>query len=94
MVGIGLGRVIRFDPQALKRKEEIQRIRLEFDVRRRIRVWQEVEFKADEIVVELDFTFEKVKGFCKRCGLFMHDAIGCDRMVELERAAIKAPPTV
>ncbi|KAL6146771.1 hypothetical protein ACLB2K_057448 [Fragaria x ananassa] len=40
MVGTGLGRVIRFDPQALKRKEEIQRIRLEFDVRRRIRVWQ------------------------------------------------------
>ncbi|KAL6195764.1 hypothetical protein ACLB2K_031382 [Fragaria x ananassa] len=58
MLVLGLGRVIRFDPQALKRKEEIQRIRLEFDVHR---VWQEVEFEADEIVVELDFTFEKEK---------------------------------
>ncbi|KAL6134800.1 hypothetical protein ACLB2K_067028 [Fragaria x ananassa] len=32
MVGSGLGRVIRFDQTALKRKEEVQRIRLEFDV--------------------------------------------------------------
>ncbi|KAL6136781.1 hypothetical protein ACLB2K_062076 [Fragaria x ananassa] len=36
MVGSGLGRVIRFDQTVLKRKEEVQRIIVEFDVRRRI----------------------------------------------------------
>ncbi|KAL6194139.1 hypothetical protein ACLB2K_035223 [Fragaria x ananassa] len=57
----------------------------------RIRVWQEIEFEMDGIVAEVDLTYDKVKGFCRLCGLFIHDAMGCDHMIQKEREALKAP---
>ncbi|KAL6136782.1 hypothetical protein ACLB2K_062077 [Fragaria x ananassa] len=46
----------------------------------------------DGIVAEVDLTFDKVKGFCRLCGLFIHDAMGCDHLIQKEREALKASP--
>ncbi|KAL6189956.1 hypothetical protein ACLB2K_036357 [Fragaria x ananassa] len=52
----------------------------------------EIEFEMDGIVAEVDLTFDKVKGFCQLCGFFIHDAIGCDHLIQKEREALKALP--
>ncbi|KAL6213143.1 hypothetical protein ACLB2K_012590 [Fragaria x ananassa] len=46
----------------------------------------------DGIVAEVDLTYDKVKGFCRLCGLFIHDVMGSDHLIQKEREALKAPP--
>ncbi|XP_024200294.1 uncharacterized protein LOC112203582 [Rosa chinensis] len=91
MVGSSIGHVVRFDLNALKSKEEEQRIKIVFYVRRRIRTWMIFEFSS-VVKLELVLIYEKVKGFCPECGLFLHDALGCDKTLVKEKEAIKAKP--
>ncbi|XP_024161702.1 uncharacterized protein LOC112168993 [Rosa chinensis] len=84
MVGATLGQAVRMDLTALKRKEEEQRIKVVFDVRHRIRSWKVVEF-SPVVRPELTFIYEKVKGYCRDCGLFIHNAMGCDTILIKEK---------
>ncbi|XP_062021143.1 uncharacterized protein LOC133737638 [Rosa rugosa] len=73
LVGASIGRVVRFDQTALTRKEEEQHIRLVLDVCDRVRGWMVFEF-SPVVVPELTLVYEKLKGFYRNCGLFIHDA--------------------
>ncbi|XP_024196186.1 uncharacterized protein LOC112199391 [Rosa chinensis] len=77
LIGSAIGRVIRFDQTILNKKEEEQRIRIVFDVQHQVRVWKVFEF-SPVVVPELTMVYEKIKGFCLSCGLFIHDAAGYD----------------
>ncbi|KAM5551537.1 hypothetical protein ABKV19_026400 [Rosa sericea] len=93
MVGATLGQVVRMDLTALKRKEEEQRIKVVFDVRRQIRSWKVVEF-SPVVRPELTFIYEKVKGYCRDCGLFIHDVMGCDKTLIKEKEELLARESV
>ncbi|XP_062014378.1 uncharacterized protein LOC133730887 [Rosa rugosa] len=93
LVGASIGTMVRVDQNAVKRKEEEQRIKVLFDVRRRIRTWKVIEF-SPVVKPELSLIYEKVKGFCRDCGLFIHDALGCDRQLIKEKEEVKAIPPV
>lgn len=45
-------------------------------------------------MVDLEFVFEWIKGFCKDCGLLEHDVRSCDRLLVKEAAERLVPPTV
>ncbi|XP_024199906.1 uncharacterized protein LOC112203121 [Rosa chinensis] len=73
LIGYVVGQVIKFDQSALRRREEEQRIRLVLDTRRRVRTWMLFEFSS-LVQPEINLIYEKVKGFCRDCGFFEHDA--------------------
>ncbi|KAM5564516.1 hypothetical protein ABKV19_018876 [Rosa sericea] len=86
-----IGQVIRFDQTALRCKEEEQRIRLTLDTCRRVRTWMLFEFSST-IEPEITLIYEKVKGFCRDCGLFDHDAMGCDGFLVKEKEELLRRP--
>ncbi|XP_024175430.1 uncharacterized protein LOC112181225 [Rosa chinensis] len=84
LIGSTIGQVIRFDQSALRCKEEEQRIRLILDTHRRVCTWMLFEF-SPTVEPEITLLYEKVKGFCRDCGLFEQDALGCDGFLMKEK---------
>ncbi|XP_024200313.1 uncharacterized protein LOC112203606 [Rosa chinensis] len=62
MIGSAIGRVLRLDTVALKRKDVEQRIRMVIDTKRRFRVFRSFSFSSS-VEVDVTIQYEKVQGF-------------------------------
>ncbi|PRQ31132.1 hypothetical protein RchiOBHm_Chr5g0032121 [Rosa chinensis] len=87
MIGSATGEVVKFDQVAMRRNDAEQRIQLVIDTRRCFRFYRKFSF-SPVVAVDLAFVYEKVKGLCKSCGLFVHDVEGCDLLFVKEQEAL------
>ncbi|XP_062028570.1 uncharacterized protein LOC133744483 [Rosa rugosa] len=80
LIGSSMGRFLRAEKFALQQGSPEQRFRVLLDVRRRL--WGQQTFGFTETVrAEVDMFYEKVKGWCRECGLFDHGDRVCDKFL-------------
>ena len=68
-------------------RDEVQRIKLDIDVRQRVRSWLLFDF-SPTVSVEINLVYERVRGFCRACRRFVHEASGCDQFLVKEKAVL------
>ena len=78
-----MGQIVTYD-YPLNRKEAVQGVKIRFDVRDRVRSWL-LFHAAPGLAAELLLDFDKFRGFCRLCGLFVHDATCCDEFLVKEK---------